>query len=148
MVSNTKLRFTIPYEPVAKARPRFVRISNKFVSTYSAPKTHQAETSIALLSGKYRLDKPIEGPIKLSVMFYIKRPKRIAKKKIYPITRPDTDNYIKLLLDALSLRNNFWKDDSQITIINAERRYTEDKPRIVVEMEELDPCVMQSSPLC
>jgi Holliday junction resolvase RusA-like endonuclease len=130
------VKFTINHMPVAKDRPRFARIG-KFVTTYSSKNTKQGELELNLLASKYKLETPIKGAIAVSLIFHISRPKSIKKSQIYPITRPDIDNYIKLALDAFSAGNLFWYNDSQVTKIISERRYTDENPRIDVEIEEI-----------
>ena len=50
---------------------------------------------------------------------------------IRPVTRPDLDNYIKVL-DGLN--GIVWRDDSQIVRLNSVKAYSE-RPRLVVSVE-------------
>lgn len=54
----------------------------------------------------------------------------------YKTTRPDADNYIKEIKDAMTACG-FWKDDSQVARLEVVKTYTE-KGTIVIGVEELD----------
>jgi Holliday junction resolvase RusA-like endonuclease len=74
-------------------------------------------------------------PLNIKMGFYISRPPSIAKKRLFPVTRPDIDNYCKLVLDAC---NRFlWADDSQICALGAFKGYGQ-PPRIEIEIEPLE----------
>lgn len=136
-----QIEFTVYGEPRPKGRPRFVRMG-KFVGTYTPKKTVQAENDFKLQSLKYRPEKPIESPICIRVAFYKTPPQSWSTKKkqkaesgeIYPVTRPDWDNYGKLICDAMN--GIFWCDDSQIVRATILKRYSE-TPRIEVCLNTL-----------
>lgn len=44
---------------------------------------------------------PPKTPLSLTLHVYIRRPKSLAKKVTRPVSRPDYDNYAKLIGDAL-----------------------------------------------
>jgi Holliday junction resolvase RusA-like endonuclease len=52
-----------------------------------------------------------------------------------PTSRPDTDNYIKSVQDALN--GIVWKDDSQVVALIADKWYS-DKPRIEIDVREVE----------
>jgi Holliday junction resolvase RusA-like endonuclease len=118
----------IPVEPMAKGRPRVTRTGQ--VYTPAKTENAEAEARIAIRSHvlhsvkPFALEKPMFGdgvPISLDLIFVIPRPKSAPKKRQFPITRPDVDNYVKLIFDAL---NKFvWVDDSQVTTLVVKKRY-------------------------
>jgi Holliday junction resolvase RusA-like endonuclease len=123
------ISFTLEIAPVAKARARVTSHG-----TYTPHKTRAfergaAETMRYLVQGLPTF--PLRSALKLDVTFFIPKPKR--PKCDYPVTRPDTDNYLKALADAGN--GIMWVDDSQITDIHARKRYGE--PRIEVKVEEM-----------
>lgn len=71
--------------------------------------------------------------------FYRAVQKSISKKKrqqrldnvVLPTVKPDTDNYIKSTLDALT--GVLWTDDNIITDIVARKRYS-DEPHVFVKI--------------
>jgi Holliday junction resolvase RusA-like endonuclease len=75
-------------------------------------------------------EKPIEGPIMLTLQFRMPRPKsHFGAKGLKPTapkfhtSKPDSDNLGKLILDALNGR--FWRDDSQICKLFITKTYSE-----------------------
>ena len=114
------IRFRVNLQPVAKGRPRFASRGN-FAVAYTDAKTREAETNFAAQAVKYRPERPLEGPIKLNLVFASIRPKSKSKKIVHWTTRPDLDNFVKLVKDALN--KIFWRDDSQIVELNARKVY-------------------------
>jgi len=80
-----------------------------------------------------------EGPVRVDLTVHIGIPKSWSKKKqkechnFHP-GRPDLDNYIKIVLDAMN--DIVWNDDAQVQIIHAEKYYNK-LPKIVVLIREL-----------
>jgi Holliday junction resolvase RusA-like endonuclease len=87
---------------------------------------------------------PLEGALALSVRVYRPMPKQFSLKKIdraqlgkiRPITKPDLDNYVKGIKDAL--KSICWKDDSQIVAYKEPfGKYYSVTPRIEITIEEM-----------
>ena len=85
----------------------------------------------------------------MNIQFYMKRPKNhyrtgkfadLIKEKwqTIPMTKkPDIDNLIKFVLDALQGQNGFFLDDSQVVRLYAEKIYTDDDPHTeIIILEE------------
>jgi Holliday junction resolvase RusA-like endonuclease len=98
-------------------------------------KTRRYEADVKLWASKFAPKKPLTGPLKITARFFVPRPKR--PKSVRPITRPDLDNYLKGVLDALN--EMIWQDDSQIVALDAEKFYVMDDigPRVTLLVEEL-----------
>jgi Holliday junction resolvase RusA-like endonuclease len=79
----------------------------------------------------------LDCALKLEVRFYLPRPKRT--KNTRPSVRPDLDNYVKALKDALN--GIVWSDDSRICDLWAEKHYAAEgtRPRIEMRVEEIIP---------
>ncbi|MCQ2316354.1 MAG: RusA family crossover junction endodeoxyribonuclease [Bacteroidales bacterium] len=78
-------------------------------------------------------EKPLEGALTLSVQFGF--PVTKGHKHGDPkITRPDTDNMIKLLKDCLT-HCGFWRDDAQVAVEMVAKVY-HDRPGVYVEILE------------
>lgn len=128
--------FDIPVEPVAKGRPRVVTRHGKSL-TYTPDRTVNAEERIKWhLRSLMKLDGriPEHYPVSVTVDFFVKRPKK--PKGSHPTTRPDLDQYVKLLLDACN--GILWWDDSQVVHIEAQKLYSE-HPRIRLCVEPMVP---------
>lgn len=125
---------TLNIEPVAKGRPRFMKQGH----TYTPESTRRFERELKLLLKLgFRAFKPALGPLKLTARFILTKPAR-PKHKSEPITRPDTDNYLKGLMDAAN--GILWLDDSQVVHIDARKLYAMDGScaRIEIEVSEVN----------
>lgn len=136
-----KITFTVYGEPKPKGRPRFCKIG-KFVRAYTPPETEKAEYDLRSQAIRYRPQTPFQGAIALEARMFRGIPKSFSRKKaemaeqgaIHPTTKPDADNYLKLLCDALN--SIFWRDDSQVVSMTVSKHYSTN-PRIEVRMEEI-----------
>lgn len=130
--------FEVPGKIIGKGRPR---LNSYTGNVYTPTRTKDYETLIEqyfLL--KYPRFKMLEGRIKISMIAYFSIPKATKKSmledmledKISPTKKPDIDNIIKIVLDSM---NRFaFKDDIQITKLEAEKRYDlEEKIQIKIE---------------
>ena len=138
-----RILMTLYGNPVAQGRPRFSR-QGGFVKTYDPIKS-KAYKALIRLELQPLLAKPgfrqFKNPCRVHLLicraipsgFSQKKRKEAIEAKIRPTTRPDTDNYIKGILDALN--GTVLKDDSIVCEINAGKIYS-DKPRIEVKAEE------------
>lgn len=107
---------TIPGDPVPKGRPRMTKTGH----TYTPPRTKKWEKhAAALIRHVLAGDERLEGPVFVTVMVVLKRPKRLCRKKDPPgrvpaPVRPDLDNFVKAALDAMTTAG-VWYDDGQVT---------------------------------
>jgi len=124
-----KLEFSITGTPVAQARPRVTRNG-----TFKPEKTRKHENHITSVA---RMELNVLGfpapftdrAVKLEVDFFMPVPKswpKWRKKKAHegqlvPETKPDLDNLVKLVKDALN--GYAFRDDSQIVEIAAVQHY-------------------------
>jgi Holliday junction resolvase RusA-like endonuclease len=128
------MKIIINMEPLPKARARTVRIGGKTMS-FTPKKTADAESYIRAQIAESKVFFQSGIPLRIKMAFIISRPPSIAKKRLFPVTRPDIDNYCKLVLDAC---NRFlWADDSQIVILEAAKAYGQ-PPRIEIEIEAIE----------
>lgn len=126
------IQLKLDIEPVAKARPRFTRYGR----TYTPKKTADFEKQIReAFMLKYKDETvPIWGretPLVVLASFGKTIPKSYTKKKrlqcisgeIAPTSKPDVDNYLKAVLDALN--GLAFEDDSQIVRTVAVKQFSE-----------------------
>ena len=118
----------IPYEPVAKGRPRFNRKSGH---AYTPRKTRDAEGFIRdFVFYHHCIPEPLPGPLAVSIRFFFK-----GNKSKYHMSKPDCDNLAKLLLDSLGPRSYtylgikthkkgiLYNDDSQVVSLMVDKYY-------------------------
>ena len=83
-----------------------------------------------------------EGPVTLTVNFFLPRPAKYCRRKdsaesVPCLTKPDLDNLIKAVKDALS--GVIYRDDKQIWTETVRKKYHEigGRPRAEIHLEEL-----------
>jgi Holliday junction resolvase RusA-like endonuclease len=133
------IKLTIPGIPVAKARPRVGRNGHAF----TPQKTVNYESLVQHSYMDQAEGQKLEGPLLIKIDFYFPIPKSYTKKRKEKIgllkelhtKKPDIDNCIKSITDAL---NKFaYNDDSQIVRITAAKNYTQKEPRAEIEIVEV-----------
>lgn len=131
--------FEIPGKIVGKGRPR---INTNTARAYTPAKTKDYEELVKqYFVIKYHSRKLLEGRLKVTIIAYFGVPKNTSKKdkeqmllnNISPTKKPDIDNIIKIILDALN--QMAFKDDNQITKIEVEKKYGEEE-KVYVKIEE------------
>ena len=124
-------------EPVAQGRPRFTRQGH----AYDPPKSREYKERVALaakkaMRGREMFAKPF--PLWCEITVYRKIPKtftggkRLAAEynRYRPITRPDADNYVKGILDAMN--GIVYEDDALICRLIVEKAYG--NPRVEIKI--------------
>lgn len=128
------IEVTIPGELRGKQRPRATRQGR----IYTPSETRNAEAFIRLLAAEAMGDHgPLEEPLMMTLSIGVGIPKSFSKKQraaalegaLVPAKKPDLDNAIKLVADAMN--GIVFLDDKQITMLIAEKRYA-DKPETKV----------------
>ena len=134
---------------MGKGRPRVTRRGDK-IHTYTPEKTRLFEDAIRfelLASTCEAIPIYTSGaPLKAKVLIGTKIPKSYSKKRreqclsgeIMPTKKPDIDNILKSIFDALI--GYAMEDDNQIVEVMAEKIYSE-SPFVevtIVEREDLD----------
>lgn len=74
---------------------------------------------------------PLEGPVTIMALFYVRRPPSRPKKYREPDKRPDLDKLLRAVLDALT--GIAYHDDGQIVEASIQKSYaTADQPEGVM----------------
>lgn len=134
-----ELVFEVPGEPRGKGRPRFNR--NTGVA-YTPEETRSYEKKIANCYRQQLKDYRFgdDEYIAIEVTAFYPIPKSATKKslalidegKILPKKKPDIDNVLKVVLDAIN--GYAYKDDSQVVAVSGSKYYGA-TPRLVVKMK-------------
>jgi Holliday junction resolvase RusA-like endonuclease len=124
-----QITFTVPGKPVAKGRARSTRSGRH----YTPEQTRVAESTVLahwfLHVGIDR--QPHAGPFTIEIASTFEVPRSWTKAKraaairgdIPHTTKPDADNLLKLIKDALI--NAAYRDDSQAFLVSASKQYGE-----------------------
>jgi len=122
------------------------RVRGRCLPGYSTPKMYTPadyrkwKQAVADEIASRPLGPPYEGPVQVWVRFAVPRPK--TTKLDAP--KPDIDNYLKALFDAMTTAGNVWKDDCQVhRVMEASKVWTEQPTGgIVVTVMPLgEPCI-------
>lgn len=128
------ISFVYHGEAVGKGRPRYSNLGG-YVHTYTPAKTKEFEKELLrafLASTKESLPVYPKGtPLYAEFYIGVKVPKSYSKKRRAkclsgdeaPLKKPDIDNVIKAILDALN--GSAYDDDSQVIQVFAQKNYTE-----------------------
>lgn len=154
------IRFNIPGDPLAQARPRFTTRYG-FVSTYDTKECKNYKKYVRMIAKETAhkigwISK--ELPLRMSISVHFAPPKSWSKKKtkaaiageIYHDKKPDVDNLSKIIMDALpdkltsnknkdnpaGLDAGLYHDDKQIVLLVVRKDYSE-TPGVDVVLETL-----------
>jgi len=67
---------------------------------------------------------PLEGPVCISLTFYLPRPKSAPRRVVHPATRPDLSKLVRSVEDALT--GIVYRDDAQIMSLTAIKAFATD----------------------
>lgn len=134
--------FIVKTNPVPKGRPRFVRKTGR---TYTPETTREAtkilSEYISLRKrgtiGKYNGD--LKYGVAVFCKFYCKRPKYMKEGPAQlKHTKPDIDNYMKLVLDACN-DAGVWEDDSMVVELHGQKWYcaSDQEPQVQIQVSRL-----------
>lgn len=140
------MRIVIMGEPVAQGRPRFSTYGG-VMRTIDPAKSRDYKQYVKLAAVQQMGDRQLmDGPLSLSVRVFRSIPASWSKSRtrealvgaLRPTGRPDVDNYVKGIKDAL--RSVVWVDDSQVVGYHEPfGKWYSDKPRIEIEVRPVDP---------
>lgn len=134
-----KYEFEVIGKINGKARPRLNMYTGK---VYTPTNTKDYENLIReYFKIKYHRNEILKGRIKVTIVAYFAVPKSTSKKdrenmllgNISPTKKPDIDNIVKIVLDALN--KYVFEDDNQITKLDVEKVYAEQE-KVYVAIEE------------
>ena len=135
--------FEVEGDIIGKGRPR---VNTYTGHAYTPAKTKDYEDFVKQnFKIKYPKYEPFTGRVSVTIIAYFKIPKNTPKKTeelmhngtISPTKKPDIDNIVKIILDGLN--KMAFADDNQITKLEVEKKYIEnksDKERVCIKVEE------------
>ena len=134
--------FQVIGAPVGKGRPKFARRGN-FVQAYTPTKTKDYEALVQDAAKSAMGEKsPCSQAVQMNVEIYVTPPVSWSKKKrtaalegvVRPTTKPDIDNVIKGIFDAIN--DIVFLDDKQVVSLSVMKSYAE-QARVVVRAYEI-----------
>ena len=132
------MTFTIEGQPQGKGRPRFTKNGHAFT-----PQATRDYENLIAESFKAAGGELFDGYVCVNISAFYKIPQATTKVKrgmiergfLKPAVKPDIDNVLKVVLDALN--GVAYKDDSRVVSVTARKVYSFE-PKIVIEMRGSD----------
>lgn len=109
-----------------KSRPR-AAVRGGHATIYTPSVQHKAEAALKASAMREDLPPPFIGPVALDIFISHAMPSGWSKKKRHEMVgafvdkKPDSDNQIKTIMDALN--GLLWEDDRQVAKITYEKQY-------------------------
>jgi len=109
---------------------------------YDPKKSRDYKDYVRLAASEHAPAKLLDEALALEIKVFRPIPKSFSKKKaadaesglIRPTTKPDADNYLKGIKDAL--KNVIWTDDSQIVDVHVSKWYGQ-RPRVEITIKPI-----------
>jgi Holliday junction resolvase RusA-like endonuclease len=150
------IHFTVPGPCQPKGRPkasaiRFGKFTKINMRTPEKTVTYEAKVYQRLVE-KMELTgcQPMDGPLRAIITVYRALPKSLSKKRaekaicgeIMPTSKPDLDNQVKSILDAIG--GTICGNDSSFCVIVAKKRYDDGAgERVDINISEIETEVSQ-----
>lgn len=120
-------KFDVVGKVRGKGRPRFTKTGR----TYTPKTTADYERQIKLEFLRKGPKKPTDKPVRVKVTCYYEVPKsarkadkiKMAANELLPTKKPDVDNILKAILDALN--GLAYLDDKQVVQVGIIKKYSE-----------------------
>lgn len=123
--------FIVPGDAVGKGRPKFAR-RGQYVTAYTDKKTVSYESLVAWCARQATKGAPpMSGAVVMRVYIFAVPPASWSKKKraealsgvLRPTSKPDADNVLKGLCDAMN--GIVFLDDKQVVDVHISKHYAE-----------------------
>ena len=115
------IEFMVYSDPVPKGSTKAFVVNGRACTTNANPKTKAWETLVATVAQEHRPESLLDGPVGVSLEFELTKPKSV--KREYPSVKPDVDKLTRAVLDGLT--GVIFKDDAQVVVLGAQKRYGE-----------------------
>lgn len=107
---------------------------------YDPKKSREYKLYVSEMARQVKIQGVFTGPVEMTVNIYRQIPKSWSKKKqqqaedglIKPTLKPDVDNYVKAVKDALN--GIAYVDDSQVVVLFISKHYSFE-PRVHIRIE-------------
>jgi Holliday junction resolvase RusA-like endonuclease len=120
--------------PKAQPRPMVVKNTGHIYTPNSAKDWKELITAECMA----RRQPEIDEPVRLTVCFYFPLPKRLKGKTFCPhVSKPDTDNLLKAVQDAMT-EARVWRDDAIVFSVITEKWYSSKRCGAWILVETID----------
>jgi Holliday junction resolvase RusA-like endonuclease len=147
----TAVTFTVPGlpQPAGSKRAFAHRTTGRIVVTDANKNARSWKTDVAGVAAAAMRGAPLlEGPLELAVIFHVPRPKGHygtgrnagavrAAAPTHPTVKPDVTKLLRAVEDAMT--GIVWRDDAQVVVQRAEKRYGEPARAVIAVAPILPP---------
>jgi Holliday junction resolvase RusA-like endonuclease len=135
------VEFFVPGVPAPGGSKRVFPIGQgKFAVTDDSKRSKPWRAVVQLAAREHYRAAPLQGPLYLTVIFYMPRPKSHknahgvvrAAAPPFPAVKPDATKLLRCLEDACS--GILWNDDAQVVMQHVSKRYAVDAPGALVRV--------------
>lgn len=122
------LTFTVYGVPIPKGSAKGFkhRSTGRVIVTHDNPRTkswQQAVLEAAQIAMGF--DPPVDGPVALTLRFYLPKPKSTPRRVVDAVKKPDLDKLVRCAKDGLT-RGGVYHDDSQVVAVVARKDFAAD----------------------
>lgn len=137
--------------PTVTQQEHQVAVRNGKPVFYEPAELKEARAKLMAHLGKHAPAEKLSGAVRLTTKWIWPLPPSVMKKMTeqgevdwatYKVTKPDTDNIIKMLKDCMT-RCGFWRDDAQVASEITEK-FLGMHPGIYVRIEVMDPWTLRA----
>lgn len=129
----SEFRCIIPGPAVAQARCRAARTA-RGVRVYDAAPVANYKAYAKTLIAQSRPPKLMDGAVSMHIDIYVQRPPSWSKKRIHACTKPDADNYAKLIMDCCE--GLVYTNDSRVVELIVRKRLAAE-PAVSIAVESV-----------
>lgn len=130
------IEFTVDIAPMGA-----VRMTQRGKWTSTTAQRYLSYKKVIGLQARKHCSEPLRRPIEAEIHFFHPIPASWSKKRqeaarvgeTMPVVKPDIDNCVKGVFDALN--KIAWNDDNQVVSLVTHKHYS-DNPRIVIKLKE------------
>ena len=122
---TTPLTFTVLGEPIPKGSTKafYVPKLKRAIVTHDNPRTRTwAQQVLEAAVAAYGNAAPLDGPVVLTLRFYLPKPKSAPKRVVDQVKKPDLDKLVRALKDGLT-RAGVYHDDAQVVATVATKQF-------------------------
>lgn len=131
-----KVEFFYPMSKIPTTTAQEKGVNHKTGQFYTKPEVRAVKNQYIAMLMLNRPQRKLEGAIGLKITFRFPFDTKHKTEGAWKITKPDTDNMLKLLKDCCTACG-YWTDDSQVAVELISKKYSKDSG-IFFHAEELD----------
>jgi crossover junction endodeoxyribonuclease RusA len=117
----TTATFFVDGLPIPQGSTRAFVVKGRAIVTHDSTKVRPWRQDVAATARAARVPLLAEGPVTLTVVFTLPRPKSRPKRHTHPDVRPDLDKLARCIFDSLT--SIAWRDDAQVVELVARKGY-------------------------